>query len=56
MTATFLKVNGSVKLGQHEGLLSYGPAFRPTVVGQPLKEKQNKKGPYTFSIIKKAHL
>jgi len=27
----------SVELGQHERLLSYGPAFRPITVGQPLK-------------------
>jgi len=40
----FLKVNGSVKLGQHEGLLSYGPAFRPTAVGQPLKGSRIKRG------------
>jgi len=32
------------KLGQHEGLLSHGPAFRPTAVGQPLKGSRIKRG------------
>jgi len=35
VTAGFLKVNENVELGQHGGFLSHGPAFRPTVVGQP---------------------
>jgi len=60
MTATFLKVKESVELGQHERLLSYGSAFRPITVGQPLKGNRNKKGGlhpllfffiYTFLLI-----
>ena len=35
----FLKMNENVKLGQHEGFLYHGPAFRSTAAGQPLKIK-----------------
>jgi len=40
-----------VELGQREGFLYHGPAFRPTAAGQPLKlrtelRKQDFNGPY----------